>query len=91
MGHLLANHSHALMETSMDSSPTAALPTEAGPRPVQIGGVVLAAILPGIGVLVGLIMLAKKEPRTGLAMIVTSLLSYVFLFQVLPLLLGRSA
>ena len=39
----------------------------------------MAALLPGIGMIVGLIMLAKKKPKTGGLMLGASLLSFVVL------------
>lgn len=46
---------------------------------IDSGGVVMAALLPGIGMIVGLIMLAKKKPKTGGLMLGASLLSFVVL------------
>jgi uncharacterized membrane protein YhfC len=44
--------------------------------------VVVAALLPGIGIIVGLIMLAKKKPKTGLLMIGVGILNFFLLHVV---------
>jgi hypothetical protein len=46
---------------------------------IEIGGIVMAALLPGIGIIVGLVMLAKKKPKTGALMIGASILSFFVL------------
>jgi uncharacterized protein DUF2510 len=55
-------------------APMAPHPPAATEEKIQIGGVVIA-VIPVIGVVVGLIMLLQHKPRTGTAMIVVGLVS----------------
>jgi Protein of unknown function (DUF2510) len=60
-------------------APLTTVPASSKPEKIEIGGIIMAALLPGIGLIVGLIMLIRKRPKTGALMIGASILSFFVL------------